>query len=119
MLDIKNRCIIINNNKYDFVDVKYINDLNYYIDYDDFGDRISFVDISFILSNNISETSIKIQFVKVSSLKIKDFGGSYNQIMGFNIVDSKDNGWESDSRYHIEDYENGIIDFYCSQIYAI
>lgn len=35
------------------------------------------------------------------------------------IIDNKQNGWEDSVRYHIYDYEEGRINFYCSDIHVL
>lgn len=58
---------------------------------------------------------LRILFVGVRGLHIKDFGGPPTQIMGFDIVDISDRGWEGVT-FSIEDYEDGLIGFYCKNI---
>ena len=35
------------------------------------------------------------------------------QICGFEILDNKDRGWDKSLRYTINDFEDGMIKFYC------
>lgn len=69
-------------------------------------------------SNKQQWYSACIQFIGVKNFNIKNFNGSPQQIMGFDITDISDQGWEM-SNFHIEDYENGLIDFYCKKIRII
>ena len=56
-----------------------------------------------------------IVFHNVSSLRIENV--SYPiQISGFAITDNSAKGWQSDVRYEIYDYEDGIIRFFCENI---
>ena len=119
MLDIENRQITLSDKTFGFIDVTYIEALNYYIDYDEFGEKVSFLEISFLLDNGVDRSPLKLKFTEVTNLNLKGFGYSYNQIVGFDIVDTKDRGWVKEMRYHVTDYENSRIDFYCAEITVI
>ena len=54
----------------------------------------------------------KITFYNVSRLKTEDLSAPL-QIHGFEIIDNAENGWETDSRYEIRDFENDSINFFC------
>lgn len=58
---------------------------------------------------------IQMSFNDVGGLFLKDFGGSMNQIMGFDIKYIGDRGLE-DINFAIEDYEDGRIRFNCKEI---
>jgi hypothetical protein len=52
-----------------------------------------------------------LQFDGVCGLNVKDFGPCRRQIMGFSVERIADRGFER-LNYHVEDYENGAIEFY-------
>ncbi len=56
-----------------------------------------------------------IQFTGISNLNITGIGDSPKQVMGFDILDISNQGWEG-INFHIEDYEDGVIEFYCKNI---
>lgn len=94
-------------------DINGIVGVNYYIDYNELYEEVSFLQVNFILEKLNYKKTIKILFKEVSNLKIDGFGGSYNQLLGFNIKKT-DSGYESSKRYLFEDYENNSIQFYFS-----
>ena len=55
-----------------------------------------------------------MKFNEVTSLELSGFGNSYNQIMGFDIRNLSNRGFEKKFKYLVEDYENSIIKFYCA-----
>ena len=98
-------------------DLNNIDRVNYRIDFNEFGDRVSFLNITFsALEQNPLFNKVTIMFSEVNKFDLKYFGGNCNQIMGFEIIDQKEKGWENASRYLIRDYENGRIEFTCSGI---
>lgn len=54
----------------------------------------------------------KITFYNVSRLRTENLSAPL-QIQGFEIIDHSENGWETDSRYEIRDFENYSINFFC------
>lgn len=97
--------------------LNYIESLNYNIDFNNGGEKVSYLDIMFLIEEKDKiRNKILIRFSEVNDFSVHNIGGSYNQISGFDIVDQKGNGWEIDKRYLIRDYENGIIKFYCKLI---
>lgn len=97
--------------------INYIESFTYKIDFNDYGDKVSYLDIMFLIEEKDKiEKEILIKFSEVSSFSIQNIGGSYNQLIGFEIIDKKGHGWELDKRYFVRDYENGIINFYCKSI---
>lgn len=99
--------------------VKYINDFHYYIGYNSYYEQVSFLEIDFILEVDIRDFILKIKFSDVSSLDLLGFGNNYNQIMGFRINNLSGNGFEQSKKYFVEDYENNIIKFYCSEFEVV
>ncbi|MBV4360600.1 hypothetical protein [Pinibacter aurantiacus] len=65
------------------------------------------------LSKNFFEA--EVIFENVINLKMKFNGRTYQQVLGFDILDVSQNGLE-DINFEIEDYENGTIHFYCQYI---
>jgi len=51
-------------------------------------------------------------FENVSGIKLKDVNSSF-QICGFSIEDNKEKGYQKDMRYTVDDYEDGVLFFYC------
>lgn len=103
--------------------LNYIESFKYYIDFNDTFDEISFLEIGFLMreqgKDEKKNKKILIKFNEVNCFDIKDIGGSYNQIMGFEILDQKESRWESNKRYLVRDYEDGCIKFYCRSIMVI
>lgn len=58
---------------------------------------------------------VKMRFLGVQQLHLREFGGPPTQIMGFDIIDVSDRGWEV-IRFSVEDYEDDRIRFFCKQI---
>jgi hypothetical protein len=58
---------------------------------------------------------VKIRFLGVRDLNLKEFGGGVTQIMGFDITEIADRGWER-INYLVEDYEDGRISFQCESV---
>ncbi len=54
-----------------------------------------------------------LRFTGVTDLSIKGFGDGDTQIMGFDVVDLSDRGWEQ-VKYEVQDYENTRIHFLCA-----
>lgn len=98
-------------------DVKFIEKLEYYTDFDEYADKLSNMKILFLIEYpDKTMNEIWVQFYMISGLKINNIGGKYNQIMGFEIIDQSASGWEQEQRYVVRDYENGVIEFYCKAI---
>ncbi len=75
--------------------------------------------IAFVVKtiNNV-ERNLYVRFEGISGLKIDGFG-KYNQLVGFEVLDYGGRGWESESRFFVNDYERGLISFYCSDIQVL
>lgn len=96
--------------------VKYVTDFHYYIGYNSYYDQVSFLEIDFVLEAETRNFTLKMKFSDVSSLDLLGFGNNYNQLMGFNIIDLSNSGFEQNKKYLVEDYENNIIKFYCASL---
>ena len=105
------------NQHFSWNDVKYIEKMCYYIDLDEYGEQISYLKILFIieLPNKIFY-NLLVKFNAINNLYINNIGGKYNQIVGFEIIDNFESGWESKQRYVVRDYENATIEFCCKSI---
>lgn len=57
-------------------------------------------------------------FVGVQQFHVKEFGGPPTQIVGFDISDVSDRGWER-IRFFVEDYEDNRIRLFCKEIKVI
>ena len=64
--------------------------------------------LKFLFENDVWS----IVFYNISHLKIREFSMPF-QILGFEIVDNTDRGWENASRYTIRDFEDEEIEFFC------
>jgi hypothetical protein len=62
--------------------------------------------------------SVTLRFDHISNLALREFGGGVKQVMGFDIVDISDRGWE-DALFEVEDYEDGCIKFYCKSVEVV
>jgi hypothetical protein len=58
---------------------------------------------------------VKINFSKVSSLKLDFSSAGLHQVSGFDILDASDKGLEK-INIQIEDYENDSIYFFCEEV---
>lgn len=99
---------------YKVSDVVGIVGFNYNIELNEFYEKQSNLKINFLLKDN---TIILIDFRNISSLHLKNIGGQFNQLLGFEIIENKT--YEKCNRFHIGDYENGSIDFYCEKYKTI
>lgn len=71
--------------------------------------------LTLFITVNCKEQTCDLTFRNVSSLNVRDF--SYPlQISGFEVIDHLINGWQSDVKYRVHDFEDGILDFYCEEI---
>lgn len=57
----------------------------------------------------------RIVFNNVSGLRIENFSPPL-EVQGFEIINHSQDGYASDSRYEICDYENESINFFCENI---
>ncbi|GIO34600.1 MULTISPECIES: hypothetical protein [Paenibacillus] len=94
--------------------IEWLSDFHFYITQDKFFENISILDITFLIKESSKTYELVIRFSNVESLKFQS-GGALTLISGFNIRDLKDHGYHP-MNYLIEDYENGIINFYCNDI---
>ena len=53
-----------------------------------------------------------IVFENVSKLKMSDISYPF-QICGFEILDYSSRGYQKDTRFFVNDYENGTLSFFC------
>lgn len=98
--------------------VSFIDFVNYYIDYNNYYENASFLEVGYVYDDQLQQKRLKfvLKFNEVSSLSLSGFGGSFNQISGFKIDDLRDRNWDNEVRYYVHDYENGTMHFYCSSI---
>ena len=59
--------------------------------------------------------SLFIVFGNISKLNLSDISYPF-QICGFEIKDYNSCGYENDSRYFVNDFEDNLISFYCEKI---
>ncbi|SDL32094.1 hypothetical protein SAMN04487896_3188 [Paenibacillus sp. ov031] len=94
--------------------IEWLSNFHFYITQDKYFENISILDITFLIKESSKTYELVIRFSNIESLKLES-GGALTQISGFNIRDLKDHGYHP-MKYLIEDYENGIINFYCNDI---
>ncbi len=94
--------------------IEWISNFHFYITQDKYFENISILDITFLIKESSKTYELVIRFSNIECLKLES-GGALTQISGFNIRDLKDHGYHP-MKYLIEDYENGIISFYCNDI---
>lgn len=103
-------------NDFTWQDIKYIYEIHYYQDFNEYYEEIFLLDIVFIiLSKDNKQYSVKIRFYEVENM-ILYIGSKFIQITSFDIVDIKEDGW-CFSNYLIRDFENDEdLKFYCNKI---
>lgn len=94
--------------------IEWLSNFHFYITQDKYFENISILDITFLIKESSKTYELVIRFSNIESLRLES-GGALTQISGFNIRDLKDHGYHP-MKYLIEDYENGIINFYCNDI---
>ena len=62
--------------------------------------------------------SLYIVFKNISKLNLSDISYPF-QICGFEIKDFNSYGYQNDSRYFVNDFEDNAISFYCENIEVI
>ncbi|WP_088839340.1 hypothetical protein [Listeria sp. ILCC792] len=95
-----------------------IRSINYYIDYNEFYDEISYVEIKFTFEYEQKEKILTILFKDIASLSIENFGESYNQLSGFKIS-KVESSFETQRKYYLDDYEDDSIHFYFKELEII
>ena len=96
--------------------VTYIDAIQYYILKDDFYNDYSVVELVLRYSVNSIDYKITVKFSSVINLRLNRIGGEYNQILGLEIIDKSNDGWDKNQRFLVNDYEDGIISFICKDI---
>ena len=92
--------------------IREIKRIDYYIDYNQYYEEVSFVKIVFLVECKGVRKELEMIFKDVTDLKLDGIGGAYNQILGFNL-ERLDSGYDSRIKYKLEDYEEDIISLYC------
>lgn len=96
--------------------INYIDSINYLIAHDDDYNDYSILELGLRSRTKDNTYKIVIRFLYVNEINIKHIGGKYNQILGFEITDKTQDGWDKNQRFLVSDYENGIIKFTCKEI---
>ena len=104
----------VTNDGYKLDDVIGLVGFKYIIEINEYYENQSNLVIDFITKKN---RKLCIKFKNISYLNLKDIGGTYNQLSSIEIIENK--YYEKDKRYHIRDYEDQLIDFYCESIVII
>ncbi|WP_326514199.1 hypothetical protein [Clostridium intestinale] len=106
---------IITDKDFCWYDLKYISDIHYHQDLNEYYEDIFVLDIEFIaITNNQLQYKLNIRFSEVENANFY-ISNSYVQLISFQILDLKDDGWCS-ARYWIRDAESENIEFYCNKI---
>ncbi|HBL85214.1 MAG TPA: hypothetical protein DDZ99_10040 [Clostridiales bacterium] len=85
-----------------------INGINYFYDED-------LLFFNLILSIKHGMCYYDIKFINTTEFSINSVN-HYVHVLGFEIIDHKDDGYSIENRYEIYDYEDEIIKFYCQDI---
>ncbi len=85
-----------------------------YVNKDKYFDDISTADILFLIKEKEVTYELMIRFVNVEAFHFET-GGGLTYISGFNVRDLTQNSYHP-MKYQIEDYENGVLHFYCADI---
>lgn len=96
------------NNGFFLDDIIGIIGINYAIELDKHYEYQSNLLIQFKTQNN---TLLHIKFYNISACNLNGLGGVFNYIDSVEFIENI--SYEKDHKYHIKDYENGMIDFYC------
>lgn len=110
-------CDIITSTVKDFswYDVKFINELHYHTELNEYYEEIFVLDIGFVaITKQKKQYKLKMRFSEVESGNF-DICSPGIQLIQFEILDIKDDGWSS-VRYWIRDVESDNIKFYCNKI---
>lgn len=106
---------IITVKDFSWYDVKYISDIHYHQDLNEYYEDVFVLDIGFIvITKNKQHYKLNMRFSGVESASLYA-GSSYVQLILFEILDLKNDGWCS-VRYWIRDAESVHINFYCNKI---
>ncbi len=95
-------------NGYFLDDITGIFGINYKIELNEHYEYQSNLLIHFKTINN---RDLKIMFYNITDLNLKYIGGRFNYLSSVGIT--KNNSYEKEHQFHIDDYENGMISFYC------
>lgn len=93
-----------------------IEKVNYYMEYNEYYDMVSNLILLFIIELPDKKYKLLVKFCVINNLNMNNFGGCYNQIMGLEVINQRNCGWENEYTYIVRDYENGSIEFYCESI---
>ena len=96
----------MSNNLFSKVDGKSIMVCDFQVVYDDEALAIKMTCVS------EDQNAYFIVFENISKLKLSEISYPF-QICGFEILDYNSRGYQKDSRFFVNDYEDGIISFFC------
>jgi len=100
-----------------FSDLNRIIHFSYYVDQFDY-DNTSNIEACFMLKNYLQEFKVCIKFYNVSKFKLDEVS-KVICISGFDIESMKERGWDRSQKYHVFDYENDTIEFFCESIEVV
>ena len=64
---------------------------------------------------DVENKSCLLKCYNISKFRIDDISFPAT-ISGFEVIDNLENGWQSDVRYKVCDFEENLISFYCEDI---
>ena len=100
-------------------DLKQIICFNYYVDLLDKLNS-SNMEVCFVVNSdqNAEKLKVTLRFINVSGLKLDGVGNIVN-LSSFEIVDMKEQGWDSSQRFIVRDYEDDKFELKCSLIEVV
>ncbi|KGP85509.1 hypothetical protein QP794_03460 [Paenibacillus sp. UMB7766-LJ446] len=95
-------------------DLEWVAGVNLYIKQDKYYENIMIADITFLMKFSNATYELLFRFNNIESFHYQP-NGVLVKISGFNIRDLKDHGYHP-MKYLVEDYEDGVLGFYCEDI---
>ena len=111
----------VNNIDFNFTlnEIKELIGLKFDLVENDLCEQIAVMEMMFsVKCHGEGSKKLKMRFLNVNDFILNGIG-KYNQILGFEIIDNKERGWEQGYRYLVNDYENSVLQFYCEKIEII
>ena len=94
--------------------LEWVAGVNLYIKQNKYYENIMIADITFLIKCSNATYEVLFRFNDIESFHYRP-NGVLVQISGFNIRDLKDHGYHP-MKYLVEDYEDGVLGFYCCEI---
>ncbi|QOS77685.1 hypothetical protein JNUCC31_23410 [Paenibacillus sp. JNUCC31] len=97
--------------------MEWVAGVNLYIKQDKYYENIMIADITFLAKFSNVTYELLFRFTNIESFHYRP-GGVLVHISGFSINDLKEHGYHP-MKYFVEDYEDGVLGFYCEDIELI